>query len=176
MSEIYVISDDHFGHENIIKYTGRPYENYQHMDVELIKNHNSVVKDGDVVYHIGDFNMSGGKNSPLKIKDYERQLNGTIVHIKGNHDKSNKMKSILEIALCKFGGYTFLMQHVPPLMDAEIPEDCDFVLCGHMHQKWKVNMDLRVPIINMSVENWNYTPVKLNDVIRFYEKLVGENK
>lgn len=172
MSEIYVISDCHFYHTNIISYCKRPFTSVEHMNKTLISNWNNTVNEDDVVYHIGDFCLGN-----VKVRDIENMLNGTIIHFKGNHDKSNKMKSILEIALCKFGGYDFLMQHIPPLMNEEIPEDCDFVLSGHMHNKYVVNRDLRVPIINMSVENWNYTPVKLNDVIMFYEKLIkGEVK
>lgn len=46
--KIYVTSDTHFNHENIIKYCKRPYENANKMNESLIKNWNKVVKKEDL--------------------------------------------------------------------------------------------------------------------------------
>ena len=78
-------SDHHLGHENIIKYTERPYDSVQEMDEDLIKKWNSVVDIGDVVYHLGDFTLGGINTS----KKYFSRLNGHV-HILNNfwhHDK-----------------------------------------------------------------------------------------
>lgn len=80
---IYLISDLHFGHENIIKYSSRPFSSVEEMNETLIKNWNDVVKDNDIVYHLGDFCF-------LKYNDCKnilRRLNGNINMILGNHDK-----------------------------------------------------------------------------------------
>ena len=81
MNKIWLISDTHFNHEKIIEYCSRPFENVKAMNKNIIKNWNSVVKNGDKVYHLGDF----GFGSKEQIKDIVSQLNGDIYLIRGNH-------------------------------------------------------------------------------------------
>jgi calcineurin-like phosphoesterase family protein len=53
MSEnIWIISDTHFGHNNIINYCDRPFSNVKEMNEAIIDNWNSVVKQNDLVYHL----------------------------------------------------------------------------------------------------------------------------
>ena len=84
MRNIWVISDTHFGHENIIKYCNRPFSNIEEHDDALIRNWNSRVGPDDTVYVIGDFALT----PPKQVQNYLRRLNGKELHnIKGNHDK-----------------------------------------------------------------------------------------
>lgn len=76
---IWVTSDTHFGHENIIKYTKRPFSTVEEMDETIIKNWNEVVKPRDIVWHLGDFSWRSAGY-------YRRRLNGDINLILGNHD------------------------------------------------------------------------------------------
>ena len=76
-------SDEHYQHANIIKYCNRPFENVFEMDKELIRRHNEVVKDNDIVVHAGDF-MMGNKAFAAKYID---QLKGSHIFIKGSHDR-----------------------------------------------------------------------------------------
>jgi len=76
----YYISDTHFGHTNIIKFAGRPYEGVEHMDEDMIARWNSKVGNGDLVYHLGDFAWKD-------MKYYRERLNGEIILIRGNHDR-----------------------------------------------------------------------------------------
>jgi len=58
--DIWVISDTHFDHANILNFTdkvGKPTRNFadvDEMNETMIANWNSVVKPGDKVYHLGD--------------------------------------------------------------------------------------------------------------------------
>jgi calcineurin-like phosphoesterase family protein len=85
IENIYLTSDTHFGHKNIIKYSNRPYKDVHHMNQELVKNWNSVVGEEDVVFHLGDFGNTMSAKDMIHILNF---LNGKIFLIKGNHEKS----------------------------------------------------------------------------------------
>lgn len=80
--KFFIISDTHFGHENVIKYCNRPFANAKEMDEAMIKNWNEVVSNKDTVIHLGDF----GLGSKEYIKSILQRLNGRKILIKGNHD------------------------------------------------------------------------------------------
>ena len=44
---IYFTADTHFGHENVIRFCGRPYTTAAEMDEALVENWNSRVKGND---------------------------------------------------------------------------------------------------------------------------------
>ena len=50
----YYIADCHFGDEQVIAYSRRPFHSLEEMDETMVKNWNKVVKDYDDVYIIGD--------------------------------------------------------------------------------------------------------------------------
>ena len=75
-------SDTHFGHANIIRYSGRPFSDVKEMDETLIRNWNDVVGPDDDVFHLGDFAF----RNPDAAASYRRRLNGRIHLIWGNHD------------------------------------------------------------------------------------------
>lgn len=87
-SNIYFTSDDHFNHENIIKYCNRPFVDAEAMNETLINNWNEIVNATDEIYHLGDF----GFGKPDQLVEIMKRLNGKIYFIKGNHDK-NTMKA-----------------------------------------------------------------------------------
>ena len=53
--KIFVTSDTHWFHNNIIKYSNRPWEDVDLMSEALIRNWNNVVGEKDIVYHLGDW-------------------------------------------------------------------------------------------------------------------------
>ncbi len=81
--EIYVISDTHFNHKNIIDYCNRPFKDIDEMNNTIIYNWNRIVKKDDIVYHLGDFFLG----SKFDLKDIVDRLNGAIYLIRGNHDR-----------------------------------------------------------------------------------------
>jgi len=84
---IWFTSDTHFNHGNIVQFCNRPYEDLAEMTAALIENWNSCVKPGDVIYHLGDFALTWGKQHDELIDSLLTQLNGNKFLITGNHDR-----------------------------------------------------------------------------------------
>jgi len=82
MSQIFFTSDHHFGHENIIKFCNRPFEDAREMNRVMIERWNEKVKPKDTVYHLGDFALTYKEN----LEPILDQLNGKIHLIVGNHE------------------------------------------------------------------------------------------
>lgn len=94
---IYITSDLHFYHKNIIKFQpNRNSSTIEEMNEKLIEEWNSKVKDSDTIYHLGDFSF---KNP----KEILNRLNGDKIFIMGNHDnerwflKSGKFNECVNI-------------------------------------------------------------------------------
>lgn len=81
VENLFITSDEHYNHFNIIKMCNRPYYSVDEMNEALINNHNCIVGDDDITIHLGDFIWKG-----LKFDDIVYQLNGYHIFIKGNHD------------------------------------------------------------------------------------------
>jgi len=197
---IFVTSDYHFGHTNIIKYCDRPFNDKQNvtcmdrlkcngcesfalcgtnMNKTIIRNHNQRVTKNDTVIHLGDFCFKGGiEGGNNKAQYWEEQLNGKIIHVKGNHDNNNSVKSIITCCVLEFANKIILAQHIPPTMRLEVPDFIDYVICGHVHEKWKHkwledNVD-SIPIINVGIDQWKFMPMKIDEIHRYYNKIKKE--
>lgn len=82
-SNVFFTSDLHFGHNNIIKYCNRPFENASEMDMALIENWNNTVPEDGIVFSVGDFAFTNIGHVTRILES----LNGTIIMITGNHDR-----------------------------------------------------------------------------------------
>lgn len=99
-SNIWITSDTHFNHKNIVKGTSnwtvqekgsshdvqslRDFPTLEKHDDLLINNINKYVKQDDVLYHCGDFSFNGHEN----VKKFRERINCKEVHlILGNHDE-----------------------------------------------------------------------------------------
>lgn len=163
MVDIWFISDTHFGHENIIKYCNRPFNNAAEMDEFMIQEWNKLVKTGDHVYHLGDV-MMGDKE---KLGSMLRRLNGKLRLCAGNHDNlkspylMDRFEKVMLWRNWKEIGVTFA--HIP--MDADqLPYGVQ--AHGHIHNKTKEG-----PYINICVEHTGYKPVHFDQVAKWAETL-----
>lgn len=169
-------SDLHLGHANIIKYCERPFHDLDHMNRSIIKRWNERVKPEDWVFHIGDFcfkNSKGGKlgeGIPTPASYWIRQLNGYIIFIKGNHDKSNSTKTIVERLVIGHGGKRINLVHDPE--KADINYDINFT--GHVHEKWRVRRIRKgfqfTDCVNVGVDVWNFYPATYGEIIKRYSQ------
>lgn len=88
---IYITSDHHFCHHNVLDFEERPYETVDEMNEGLIAAWNSVVNKNDTVYHLGDLNFG----NVHQWRHILNELRGNIILIKGNHDKSKIINTML---------------------------------------------------------------------------------
>jgi calcineurin-like phosphoesterase family protein len=162
--DVWVLSDPHLGHNNIIKYCDRPFANVDAMNNALIHNYLDVVKPTDVVIFGGDIAFMGKD----KVNAILGRLPGYKIQIVGNHD-INRDGQVIEYAvderhICYVvdvidGDMEFqlLFTHYP--MDV-VPPNCVNV-AGHIH-----NNHANPWNIIICVEHTNYAPMNLKTVIQ----------
>ena len=173
--KIWVTSDTHFNHSNIIKYCARPFNSSEEMDEKLIENWNSVVEDQDIVYHLGDVYMGNhdtGHTSPNKggyIESVLGRLKGRKRLILGNHDNGKDQilqRNFQKISMWRmFPEFGILLTHVPVHI-ASLKERLrdsskrQINVHGHTHTNAEPNND-RVNYKCVCTELTNYTPVDI---------------
>lgn len=162
---LFLISDTHFGHENIIRYCNRPFVNAAEMDERMVDNWNAVVRRGDHVYHLGDVALRRPHLAVMK------RLNGRHRLVFGNHDIFG-YKDYAEAGFEKMMGMRVLngiiLTHVPihPGSLARFKVNVH----GHTHGN---SMPGRY--INVCVELTNYRPVALEDVRKLAEAIYADS-
>lgn len=83
---VWIWSDQHFGHKNIIDFSNRPYPNLDLMHKCMLLNHNDYVEDGDVSIWVGDVAFLNDTAANELIRQYK----GYKILILGNHDINRK--------------------------------------------------------------------------------------
>ena len=162
----YVIADLHFGHENIIKYENRPFDNAAMMDLSLIQLWNGAVENEDLVYVLGDFTLSRKKEV---IGNLVKRLAGRKVLIMGNHDTrkpSDYIECGLEVATRRpmMVEPGVLLMH-EPFEDPSLIAQNYIYFFGHVHANHAL-MDDYPNCMCVSVERIGYRPIDLDEHIR----------
>lgn len=178
---IYFISDFHFGHAKVIEYTDRPFANVEDMNQHMIDRFNSIVKNEDTVYIVGDFCLGNLE----RVTEYLSKLNGVKHLIRGNHDAGSDdnliragFASVTNSLILTQDGVKIGLSHYPFKRPGEMPgkynlkpEDCDVLVHGHVHQLFKTKRhESGKLMINVSVEVIKYTPISLNEVLTIYRE------
>ena len=140
---IYLTSDLHFNHMNILKYEpeSRPFSSIEEMNETIIQNWNEIVTANDTVYVLGDMAMGMIEDAIPLIK----RLNGKIILIRGNHDTKKRLEAFKEIGIevhdifyLPYKGKYFIMCHFPiaskEFIDMVRYDNSEVVnLYGHLH-------------------------------------------
>lgn len=163
-------SDLHFGHKNILKFSGRPYSSVEEMDYSLVDNWNSVVGKLDFVYLLGDVSF----HNNARTVELLRQLNGRVVLVKGNHDSLNaaikdqyiEIHNYLERTLFSTSGtrYSVTMCHFPMRIWNKAQHGA-WNLHGHSHNTMvPVGKQLDVGVDSAAVLLGEYRPFSIDEV------------
>ena len=156
---LFFIADTHFGDSDLRRYENRPFQTTEAMDLEIISRWNAVVKENDVVYHLGDFGAEGYESKVLS------ELKGVKYLVKGNHDgKSNNEYRLFgfeevydhPILLEKF----WLLSHEPLYVNANMPYANLF---GHVHNN-PIFKDFSPQHYCVSVERIGYAPICFEEI------------
>lgn len=164
---IFFTADLHLGHNKIIRYCDRPFENVEEMNRTIIDKWNATVGPQDTVYVLGDLTLQ----DPLI---YLPRLRGRIVLIMGNHDRDRHWREagyeVHEHLELDIEGAKVLCTHRPVLRQPtqwdkplehrlrKSLDTWDMVLCGHVHNLWH----RRDSCVNVGVDIHNFAPVADN--------------
>ena len=167
------------GHANIIKYCERPFNSVAEMNQTLIKNFNKIIKDDDMVYHVGDLcfrNSPGGKHgegSVDKAFTYVKKFKGLWIYLKGNHDRNNSLKTKLTSCVIEFANKKIWLTHKPQDANPEYAIN----IVGHVHGAWKIKRLNKTSIMyNAGVDVHDFKPVSLDKVMDNINKWLREEK
>lgn len=156
--KIFMISDMHFGHGNIIKYENRPFKNVLEMDLAIVGKWNNTVAKEDKIFVVGDVSFYNKEKTTNIIKG----LNGYKILILGNHDKHsiNWWKEVGFDEVSKYpiiiDGF-YILSHEPVYLTEIMPYTN---IHGHIHH---LKYDSK-QYFNISVECINYTPINFEDI------------
>ena len=193
--QIYITSDNHFHHKNILKHCperqkicGAKDENdIEAWDKWMIEKWNNTVNKKDIVYILGDF-IFGSQESARKVL---QNLHGRKFLILGNHDKGvDKLENYFEqitqqkLVTFKKSNFNFLdedfqvfMCHYPMVTWASKHYGV-INAHGHCHGRLddynEASTDLRVDVgIDGKLANFNF--ITLEQIYRYFkEKTKGE--
>lgn len=166
MSNIFLASDHHLGHTNILTFRKndgsllREFSSIEEHDEHIISMHNSVVAKGDKTYFLGDVGFS------TKILPLLARMNGEKILVKGNHDKL-KLSQYLPYFKDIRGSHQFdglLLTHIPVHPGSLSRWKAN--VHGHLHSN-VVEVSQGVPdtrYFNVSMECINYTPISLEQL------------
>jgi len=168
MSELFITSDQHFGHWNICQLAGRPFSSVEEMNSELIRLWNETVKPDDRVIHLGDFTLGGKK----QFNSFRSQLNGEITWILGNHD-AGASPGWIEFAITDHWKKRIGLIHDPYYIKHYDPyQVCDFYIHGHTHNREVSMHEMEKPMYCACVEKTKYKPVRIEEFIGRYKQFL----
>lgn len=141
------------------------------MNEAMIVQYNSVVKSGDLCYHLGDFALC----RPAEATAIAKRLNGRKFLVFGNHDRKTRTnKDFLrewewakdyaeievegqKIILCHFAFRVWNKSHYS-----------SWNAHGHSHGSLKADPNLLQ--IDVGVDCWNYTPISFEQMKEYMSK------
>lgn len=146
------------------------------MNKFIISTVNNQASADDLIIHVGDLACFDTDNH-IKPVEMLSHINATVINIHGNHDTTNKVKSICESMRTRLGKYTAVsVSHYPTYDRRAINQflEGDIHICGHVHGKWKHCLDLthKCLNINVGIDNWDYKMLSDDDLIKYINKIL----
>ena len=192
---IWFSSDTHYHHNNVIRFCSRPFQSVEEMNEILIHRWNSLVKQEDSVYFLGDFSLAF-----RPIETISQRLLGKKFFVAGNHDfihsynKKSRTPENRAKWIQKYQEYGW--EILPEQTTLDVPGLATFNLCHltykNMNNKdttqqyddkytnWRPQNDGKVLLcghthektgkinggINVGVDVWNGYPVSIDQIAK----------
>lgn len=171
-SKIFFTSDQHFGHESIIRFANRPHSSLEEMDDDMIRKWNNVVPQDGLTFVLGDIGFCDKK----RIIEIYSKLNGRKILIRGNHD-TNYTDSVLHSIFDEIhdliytrikdeetSKYIYMVLCHYPMFDWQGSFKGAWQLFGHIHTRVLTEFDtLKTKLFasqyDVGVDNNNFEPV-----------------
>ncbi len=161
---IWIITDTHWNHDNIIVYENRPTDYKE----RSIANWKAMVGQDDTVIHLGDVIFKRA----YELKDILASLPGVKILTVGNHDKRTGTNSwFLRMGfnyVCKSHSLRNVIFSHKPLDLAEYP-GIEYNIHGHFHTNSHNPADYpyydEKRHICVSIERLDYKPVPLEELL-----------
>jgi calcineurin-like phosphoesterase family protein len=174
MPKVFITSDNHFLHSNIVKYCNRPEDHNKLM----VSKWNSVVSDEDYVIVAGDFSagVNSYPNGLETLKKISKVLKGKKYLVKGNHDHFSTDFYKTELGFLDVLDYMiykdYFICHFPLFVDRHTKNSdvimsliekynnsgLNKVLCGHSHSS---RLEHLKDHTNVCVDLNDFTPILL---------------
>ena len=156
MSDLFLISDTHFGHKKILEFEkdSRPFSTIEEHDEKLIENWNKTVGKKDVIIHLGDVLFGASAFASVLPR-----LNGIKRLILGNHD-SYPSSRYLEFFNSLHGSLEikdYLLTHIPVHLSQFRRAKGN--IHGHLHSRI-----IDGPYINVSADRIGLTPIAVDSL------------
>lgn len=167
---IWITTDSHLNHDNIIKYENRPADYGQ----RIIDNWKAVVAPTDTVIHLGDVIFK----RRYELRGILEQLPGIKILTVGNHDKRTGTNGwFLRMGfnyVCHSHSYKNILFSHKPLDLAEYP-GMEYNVHGHFHSLTKTIEEIKndYPFysekhLRLSIELENYKLILLDNFLNRY--------
>lgn len=161
----HIISDTHFGHENVIEYCDRPFDDVTEMDLRMVQAWCHNVRTDDPIIHLGDV-----RHHPDALDEatWLSRLPGRPLLVRGNHDSPgpNFPFQVVESCVISHGRYCFYLEHAP-VNNPEI-----WQIHGHIHNNEPISypfIHYERKNINVSVEQIDYAPISMDELVFYLE-------
>lgn len=186
---IYLTSDLHFFHENILKWATvrHKWQTIDEMNWGLVSGWNSVVKPEDVVYNLGDLAFKTGSKIN-EINCILSALHGRHICLIGNHDYTKKIPlfrnvEFKEELILNIQGIDFLLKHYPYKHAMKETDTIERPNCytnakykpgtselyplinGHVHDAYKIKRNC----LNVGYDSWGRL-LSEDEIIDIYKK------
>ena len=180
MPSVFLVSDTHFGHTGVCRFTRndgvtklRPWDSADEMDEAMVKAWNERVKPTDKVYHLGDVVIN------RKALAIMHRLNGDKVLIRGNHDifKDEDYRTHFRELRAYHVMNGMILSHIPVHSDSLGRFGVN--IHGHLHANRVMTEVWGDYVIDpryhcVCVEHTDYRPILFEDVIKRIKDEGGE--